>query len=406
MMPARSARPIPAIGNRRRAPLISPRTLVLASGAATLLLLLLVSARALLVPHHHPPATPTTAVFVTTTSVPAHMPITPEVARPVPMRLLEIPKHAVTSPMEFAGMVTKEVIPPQTVITRDHLMPVAEAEGLARQLPDGSDAVTILLPEIEAGRVVAGDTIDVLATFAQAAAGQTRQSPITVWAATNARVLAVTPIKVPAPPAGPGGQARGDPNAQIPTVALTLQADPAEVPTLMLGYHTGRLAIAVLPQNGTATVPDTGVSLAAIAARLIPAPEKPATEPTHTQPAPPRVIQMPVIPTPPPQSAAPRPAAPTHGGEPPLHRVEVILGSTVRLELVPLDGQGPSEQSVRSRSERTQPGSGPQFVPMPPPPEAAPPAPSAPGQATPPPVPQGPPGVPSPAYPAPSGDAR
>lgn len=359
--------------------------LVLLSAAVTAVTLLFIIGRAVLTPRPADPrAGDGAVVFMTAFSVPKHVMITPAHVTPVRVPAAEAPASAITDPAEFAGKVARETIPRYTILTAEHLVAATEVRGVAVQLPDGSQAVTILVPEVEAaaGQIVPGNRVNVLATFAQ-------PSPITVWAARSAEVLQVARVNLPIPEQGRAGAplgrtAAGAAEAQPRVLALTLRAQPDEVPTLLLGLHVGRLAVAVLPAKGDAVATTSGASLAAIARALIPEEKKadsdePRSGATPATPQPIRVAPVPTVPVLAPVPQAPvsaRPPAPpaVHRSEPvkpavpepQLAKIEVIRGSDVRLEAVTASGQPPADASVRTRATtRTQ--QAPVVVPPPPP---------------------------------------
>jgi len=381
---------LPAAGRRpiaRRQRQWPRRTLVLLSAAVTAVTLLFIIGRAVLTPR---PAGPKTGdgvvVFMTAFSVPKHVTITPAHVTPVRMPAADVPAGAITDPADFAGKVARETIPRYTILTAQHLVAATEVRGVAVQLPDGSQAVTILVPEVEAaaGQIVVGNRVNVLATFAQ-------PSPITVWAAREAEVLQVARVDLPVPEQGRAGAplarsaigAAAD--AQPKVLALTLRARPDEVPTLLLGLHVGRLAVAILPAKGDAVASTSGASLAAIARALIPEERKADSneprsgfaqatlQPIRVAPAP-TVPVLPPVPQAPARVKPPGPPAPPDRSEPTkpaapevqLVKIEVIRGADVRLEAVTADGQPPSDASVRTRAT-TKTQEPPVVVPSPPP---------------------------------------
>lgn len=365
------ARTQPQGSLRRRLPrtsVLPTRTLIIAGAVITILTVLFVGSKAL---RNSRPSGQ--VVLVAVTAIPARAPIVPQVVRPQMIPSERVPKDAVRSPEQVMGKVTKQPILAGEVLTESVLMSIEEAMGIASALSDGMQAFTIVLPVVDAvmGRIVPGNRVDVLGTFQQPA-------PATRVLARDVRIVDVQEVEFPLPHGSQGEALAGGTSQQGQTakaLAITLAVPREAVPSLVLGQHSGRLALAVYPAKGESLPGGVdGVSIPVLVQELLPkdgaggsSPRPNSMTPSATPPPPPPQIQLPPPPTPArpssPVTPAPRGDAadkePVPGKQPgkeklPVvqHAVEVIRGGQVKVEVVPIGDAAPTEESARSRSRQ------------------------------------------------------
>jgi len=334
--------------------------------ALSLAVLLAVSSRS-----PGPPPQSGRIVFVSAAPIPAGAPIVPQAVRMQALPPERVPAGAVSTPDRLAGRAAKRPIPAGEVITEDMLVPVEEALGVAALLPDGLQAFTVVLPQVDAvmGRIARGNRVDVLATFQQPA-------PATKVLARNVGVIDVQTIEVQAPPTtSPGGP---QPQQTVKALAVTLAVPPDSIPGIVLGQHAGRLALVVYParapEETAAGGSVDGASIPALVQALMPAEKKqesrepaPAARAAYTPPPPPPAPTLQVPPLPSQAVERPAPAPGTKPEQKPAparqekktgpagRRVEVIRGSQVRVEVVPGRDEQPSEESAATRSRQEAP---------------------------------------------------
>jgi len=311
-------------------------------------------------------------VLVTVAPIPERAPIVPQAVRPQMLPAARVPKDAVRTPQQLVGKVTRKPIPAGEVLTEEALMPVEEAMGVASGLSEGMQAFTVVLPATDAvmGRIVPGNRVDVLATFQQPA-------PATRVLARDVKVLDVREIELALPQQG--GGASGQQSAKA--LAITLEVPQGAVPSVVLGQHAGRLALAVYPAGGSGVAGSVdGASIPLLVRELLPKEQQGEGESRRSAPPapayappPPRPVPPPPLPQPAPAVSKPaeepkeeKPSPPPQAPPPPPQRtVEVIRGAQVRVEVVPVgDAPGtPESAGSRTRQEGSGPVSVPQIVP-------------------------------------------